>query len=141
MGLKSLWPLKVCLRQKNQIPTTPTPTTQSAKLTKLDFPAHWIEHAIPYGQLKKCLKKVQRELQDLGLDPETLRALLDPDTASPVALHYKLDGKNRIRELRLNRPKSRADTENLQRPQTQGLFDLDSPLTSTSRMVSPSMLP
>lgn len=59
----------------------------------IDFPPHWVEHAIPYGQLKKCLKKVQRELQDLGLDPETLRALLDPDPTSPVALQYKLNSK------------------------------------------------
>lgn len=57
-----------------------------------DFPDHWVNNAIPYGQLKKCLKKVQRELHDLGLDPDTLRALLDPNTASPVALQYKLNG-------------------------------------------------
>lgn len=57
------------------------------------FPSHWVDQAIPYSQLKKCLKKVQRELQDLGLDPDTLRALLDPNTTSPVALQYKLKGE------------------------------------------------
>lgn len=56
------------------------------------FPPHWVNQAIPYSQLKKCLKKVQRELQDLGLDPDTLRALLDPNNTSPVALQYKLKG-------------------------------------------------
>ncbi|OAA49521.1 RING-14 protein [Metarhizium rileyi] len=59
-------------------------------LASQDFPSHWVNRAIPYGQLKKCLKKVQRELQDLGLDPETLRALLDPTTTYPVALQYNL---------------------------------------------------
>ncbi|KAF5677267.1 ring finger [Fusarium heterosporum] len=56
-----------------------------------DFPAHWVDHAIPYSQLKKCLKKVARELHEFGLDPETLRELLNPDATSPVALKYKLN--------------------------------------------------
>lgn len=56
------------------------------------FPPHWVAQAIPYGQLKKCLKKVQRELQELGLDAETLKALLDSNTDSPVALNYSLNG-------------------------------------------------
>ncbi|POR36879.1 Putative RING finger protein C6B12.07c [Tolypocladium paradoxum] len=59
-------------------------------LANQGFPHHWVNQAIPYSQLKKCLKKVQRELQDLGLDPDTLRALLDPNNTSPVALRYKL---------------------------------------------------
>ncbi|KAK3180384.1 hypothetical protein K4F52_008235 [Lecanicillium sp. MT-2017a] len=70
-------------------------------LASQDFPDHWVAQAIPYGQLKKCLKKVQRELQDLGLDQETLRALLDANAAAPVALQYKLRASNR------NAPKSR----------------------------------
>ncbi|CAM1503719.1 Fc.00g013100.m01.CDS01 [Cosmosporella sp. VM-42] len=65
-----------------------------------DFPPHWVDHAIPYSQLKKCLKKVTRELQDLGLDPETLRDLLDPNTTSPVALQYKLDAASDSKLLR-----------------------------------------
>lgn len=59
-------------------------------LASQDFPRHWVERAIPYSQLKKCLKKVQRELQDLGLDQETLRALLSAEETAPVALQYKL---------------------------------------------------
>ncbi|KAL7923141.1 SPX domain-containing protein [Trichoderma austrokoningii] len=58
------------------------------------FPPHWVAQAIPYGQLKKCLKKVQRELQELGLDRETLKALLDSDTGSPVALNYSLNASS-----------------------------------------------
>jgi E3 ubiquitin-protein ligase BAH len=25
------------------------------------FPARWVQHAVPYGELKKCLKKVREE--------------------------------------------------------------------------------
>ncbi|KAI1181045.1 RING-14 protein [Nemania sp. FL0916] len=39
------------------------------------FPQKWVDCAIPYGQLKKCLKKVTSELQEIGLDKETLRRL------------------------------------------------------------------
>ena len=55
------------------------------------FPEHWLSAAIPYSQLKKCLKKVQRELQDLGLDPETLQSLNDPQNTTPLALKYRLN--------------------------------------------------
>lgn len=40
------------------------------------FPPHWVESAISYKQLKKCIKRVERELSDLGLDVETLNHLL-----------------------------------------------------------------
>lgn len=65
-------------------------------LASQDFPPHWIEYAIPYGQLKKCLKKVQRELQDLGLDAETLRSLSDPENTTPIALKYRLNSKSQL---------------------------------------------
>ncbi|CAJ2508791.1 Uu.00g138170.m01.CDS01 [Anthostomella pinea] len=39
------------------------------------YPQKWIDSAIPYGQLKKCLKKVISELQELGLDRDTLSQL------------------------------------------------------------------
>lgn len=53
-----------------------------------------MQSAIPYGQLKKVLKRVARELNDIGLDPETLRQLrsLDPDSTSPLAVKYGLKG-------------------------------------------------
>lgn len=52
-------------------------------LEREDFPDHWRAAAIPYPQLKKCLKKVQHELEDLGLDRETLQHLLAEQTISP----------------------------------------------------------
>lgn len=44
-------------------------------LEKGEYPQEWIDSAIPYRKLKKCIKKVQRELQSLGLDQETLLRL------------------------------------------------------------------
>jgi E3 ubiquitin-protein ligase BAH len=40
------------------------------------YPASWVQNAISYGQLKKCVKRVQKELASIGLDVETLRTLL-----------------------------------------------------------------
>ncbi|XDG04885.1 hypothetical protein ABKA04_004500 [Annulohypoxylon sp. FPYF3050] len=58
------------------------------------FPQRWVNSAVPYGQLKKCLKKVTSELQELGLDKDTL-AQLAPTEKDPfsVGFHYYLDGK------------------------------------------------
>lgn len=47
------------------------------------FPQKWVDSAIPYGQLKKCLKKVTRELVDLGLDRDTLAHLTPAQHARP----------------------------------------------------------
>ena len=44
-------------------------------LSKGDFPQEWIDSAIDYKELKKCIKKVQQELQGLGLDAKTLNDL------------------------------------------------------------------
>lgn len=52
-------------------------------LEREGFPEHWLAAAIPYSQLKKCLKKVQRELEGLGLDKDTLQQLLAEQTVSP----------------------------------------------------------
>ena len=65
----------------------------------LGYPTRWLDSAIPYSQLKKCLKKVQQELRELGLDPETLQQLLAAHAVShqgdpvPVA-RYNLDGES-----------------------------------------------
>ena len=40
----------------------------AAALAREDFPQHWLDSAIEYKQLKKCIKKVQRELDSIGLD-------------------------------------------------------------------------
>ncbi|KAL1881381.1 hypothetical protein VTK73DRAFT_4388 [Phialemonium thermophilum] len=70
------------------------------------FPEHWVESAVPYGQLKKLLKKVQQELSDLGLDRETMRQLLTahrtPSAVGPIAMaKYHLDPN----DSRLLRPR------------------------------------
>lgn len=40
------------------------------------YPPAWVNSAISYGQLKKCIKRVQRELITIGLDADTLHQLL-----------------------------------------------------------------
>lgn len=54
------------------------------------FPQKWVESAIPYGQLKKCLKKVTRELDELGLDKDTLAQLAADQSAEtgPFSGHH-----------------------------------------------------
>lgn len=44
-------------------------------LRKEEFPSQWVNSAINYKKLKKCIKRVREELHNLGLDPETLDAL------------------------------------------------------------------
>lgn len=76
------------------------PTKHNYKLNPLlsDFPQKWRDCAIPYGQLKKCLKKVIQELQEIGLDKETLSQLAagqqpSSDHASTdLGFKYYLDG-------------------------------------------------
>lgn len=57
---------------------------------KIGFPQKWVESAIPYGQLKKCLKKVTRELDELGLDKDTLAQLAADQSAEtgPFSGHH-----------------------------------------------------
>jgi E3 ubiquitin-protein ligase BAH len=40
------------------------------------FPPEWVDSAISYSQLKKCINRLTDELQEVGLDPETLSKLL-----------------------------------------------------------------
>ncbi|KAK2757843.1 hypothetical protein FQN54_004249 [Arachnomyces sp. PD_36] len=47
----------------------------SEALEKENYPSRWLTSALSYKQLKKCIKKVQKELSSLGLDPETLNIL------------------------------------------------------------------
>ncbi|KAL3426180.1 hypothetical protein PVAG01_02971 [Phlyctema vagabunda] len=74
-------------------------------LVREGFPTRWVESAVPYGQLKKCIKKVESELRSLGLDSATLAQLMPPTTTttttykpnnpageSPVAFQYDFDG-------------------------------------------------
>lgn len=74
------------------------------------FPQHWIESAVPYRSLKKCIKKVEEELKSLGLDADTLRFLAPTSASSspdpqiwpkrngsgdaPVAFRYNFEGRS-----------------------------------------------
>lgn len=70
-------------------------------LEREGFPSHWVESAIPYGQLKKCIKKVKRELESFGLDAHTLGLLIprspEKDDCGvdipPVAFRYNFAGR------------------------------------------------
>ena len=72
-----------------------------AALIREGFPPHWVDSAVPYGQLKKIIKKVTIELRELGLDSSTLSQLVsevDPNSSSDrrgsgVALQYDFNGK------------------------------------------------
>ena len=44
-------------------------------LARENFPQHWRDSAIEYKHLKKCIKKIHRELESIGLDAETLSHL------------------------------------------------------------------
>ncbi|KAF2752130.1 RING-14 protein-like protein [Sporormia fimetaria CBS 119925] len=46
------------------------------RLKSEGFPPEWVESAISYSQLKKCINRLTNELSELGLDPQTLRQLL-----------------------------------------------------------------
>lgn len=59
------------------------------------FPTHWVQSAIAYRQLKKCIKKVELELSEIGLDPSTLRQLwqsINHSHNDGGSFHYKLEG-------------------------------------------------
>ncbi|KAI1262034.1 RING-14 protein [Xylariaceae sp. FL1019] len=63
-------------------------------LQREEFPQKWVDCAIPYGQLKKCLKKVTNELQELGLGKDTLAGLAESRRSdSDLRFRYYLDGK------------------------------------------------
>ncbi|KAL8719864.1 MAG: hypothetical protein Q9225_003189 [Loekoesia sp. 1 TL-2023] len=47
-----------------------------ATLKQENYPQHWIQSSISYRQLKKCIKKIQSELLELGLDAEKIKQLL-----------------------------------------------------------------
>lgn len=78
----------------------------SQVLKEEDFPADWQAAAIRYRQLKKCIKKVQRELSELGLTAEILGGLVkqsgavivtaerDSTQNSGPLFQYMFDGSN-----------------------------------------------
>lgn len=48
-----------------------------AALASEGFPQAWVERAIEYKHLKKCIKKVHKDLEAMGLDVETLASMSD----------------------------------------------------------------
>ncbi|KAL8849465.1 MAG: hypothetical protein Q9221_005547 [Calogaya cf. arnoldii] len=63
-----------------------------ATLQQEQYPQHWIQSSISYRQLKKCIRKVQAELSQLGLDAEAVDHLLRPagptgSQTAPAAAH------------------------------------------------------
>ncbi|KAI1006352.1 hypothetical protein K3495_g1874 [Podosphaera aphanis] len=66
-------------------------------LQREHFPARWVASAVPYGQLKKCLKRVQKEFQNLGIDTAT----------STVSLRYNPENSHSLSKITLyTRPSS-----------------------------------
>ncbi|KAK2812140.1 hypothetical protein FQN50_001497 [Emmonsiellopsis sp. PD_5] len=70
-------------------------------LSEEDYPSQWVQSAISYRQLKKCIKKVRKELLSLGLRPEILNLLWLQDQVASTAgdegprssgFRYSLDG-------------------------------------------------
>ena len=45
------------------------------------YPAEWRDAAIHYRQLKKCIKKVEKELVELGLSADMLKSLAEQKDA------------------------------------------------------------
>lgn len=76
-------------------------------LLREGYPAHWVQSAVPYGPLKKVIKKVKGELEDIlkeiGLDPaELVSAQQDADHVrrgndGSVAFQYNFDGDEVLR--------------------------------------------
>lgn len=54
-----------------------------------DFPQHWLDSAIQYKHLKKCIKKIHQELEAIGLHGDTLRHMSEwieePELRRPPA--------------------------------------------------------
>ncbi|RLV95232.1 Transcriptional regulator form adherence 3 [Spathaspora sp. JA1] len=59
--------------------------TLERALSADEVPAEWVEAAIQYKALKKCINKVVNELNFLGLEPDTLKLLFeDNDDSSKI---------------------------------------------------------
>lgn len=47
----------------------------AASLQKGEYPQEWVDSAVSYRRLKKCIKKVKKELDSFGLSEEMLNDL------------------------------------------------------------------
>lgn len=78
-----------------------------AALRREEFPREWIDSAISYKKLKKCIKRVQEELLTLGLDHDTLNALwqhvstggefVGGNDSSRRLLQYSVNGNDQVK--------------------------------------------
>lgn len=78
----------------------------AAALKREEFPREWVDSAISYKKLKKCIKRVQKELLELGLDQDTLNALwqhvntggefANGETAQNRMIQYKVNGSDKV---------------------------------------------
>jgi hypothetical protein len=68
------------------------------------FPPDWVESAISYSQLKKCINRLTDELAQVGLDPPTLGRLLKQveDYNASTASDESENGSERPLEYLLN---------------------------------------
>ena len=57
-----------------------------AALDADEYPTHWLECAVSYRQLKKCVKSVQEELASLGLHRDVVAHLLPENSSSDSSL-------------------------------------------------------
>ena len=77
-----------------------------AALQREEYPREWVDSAISYKKLKKCIKRVQQELLGLGLDQETLNQLWQhvsrsreseaDSSSSDRLLQYGVNGNEKI---------------------------------------------
>ncbi|KAM0147413.1 hypothetical protein ACHAQE_010299 [Botrytis cinerea] len=69
-------------------------------LAREGFPPRWVDSAIPYGLLKKSLKKIATELAQCGLDPAALAKLREISSTGPAYLYdFKEDLVNHHQDL------------------------------------------
>ena len=58
----------------------------SAALAREGYPQAWVKASISYRLLKKCIRNVQKELSDVGLNPK----MLEEENARAGLAHYQL---------------------------------------------------
>ena len=46
------------------------------------YPNHWVDSAISYRQLKKCIRKLELEFLEIGVSVDDLRKLLQSTTTN-----------------------------------------------------------
>lgn len=62
------------------------------RLSSDEFPPSWVEAALPYGRLKKSIKKVQSELRSLGLDLTNVSQFVPTETVGSSSTNGLGDG-------------------------------------------------